>query len=57
MGLVQLTSTIQGKGNSGMYAEYTIYWGAEGRNNALCVVFAPSRTPGICFRHTFLPLP
>jgi hypothetical protein len=29
-----LTLTIQYKGNSGMYAEYTIYRGAGGRNNA-----------------------
>jgi hypothetical protein len=52
-----LISTIQYKRNSGMYAEYTIYWGAGGRNNALCVVSTPSRTPRICFRGTFLSLP
>jgi hypothetical protein len=44
--------------NSKMYARYMPPRGAVGINarakkTALRVVFAPGRTPGTCFRHTF----
>jgi hypothetical protein len=40
-----------------MYAHYMPPRGVGGKKTALRVIFAPDRTPGTCFRHTFLLLP